>query len=102
MATDASFNGVRVKRLDDEGSSQDVYKNTVSVKAEYDPKGMMVNILVLSPRLKLLPITRRYGPLRGPTSSSCGGLRPRLFLPFGQKKSFSCCFGPFLAIFGVQ
>ena len=32
--------------------------------------------------------TRRYSTLRGPTSSSCGGLRPRLFLP--------------LAIFGVQ
>ena len=47
--------------------------------------------------------TRRYGPLRGPTSSSCGGLRPRLFfLPFGQKKSLLCCFGPFLAFFGVQ
>ena len=30
--------------------------------------------------------TRRYGPLRGPTSSSCEGLRPRLFLPFWQKK----------------
>ena len=24
------------------------------------------------------------------------GLRPRLFLPFGQKKSLLCCFGPFL------
>ena len=48
--------------------------------------------------------TRRYGPLRGPTSSSCGGLRPRprLFLRFGQKKKLLCCFGPFLAIFGVQ
>ena len=31
-----------------------------------------------------------------------GGLRPRLFLPFGQKKRLLCCFGPFLAIFGVQ
>ena len=36
--------------------------------------------------LLLLFLTRRYGPLRGPTSSSCGGLRPRLFFPFGQKK----------------
>lgn len=44
MATDASFSGVRVKRLDDEGSSQDVYKTTVTIKAEYDPKGMMVRI----------------------------------------------------------
>ena len=49
-------------------------------------------------------ITRRYGPLRGPTSSSCGGLRPspEAFLPFGQKESLLCCFGPFLAIFCVQ
>ena len=33
-------------------------------------------------------VTRRYGPLRGPTSSSCRGLWPRLFLPSGagQKK----------------
>ena len=30
------------------------------------------------------PCTKRYGPLRRPTSSSCGGLWPRLFLPFGQ------------------
>ena len=32
--------------------------------------------------------TRGYGLLRGPTSSSCGGLRPRLrlFLLLGQKK----------------
>jgi len=45
MATEASFNGVRVKRLDDEGSSEDVYKHPVTVKAEYDPKGMLVKIL---------------------------------------------------------
>ena len=32
--------------------------------------------------------TRRYSPLRGLTSSSCGGLRPRLFLPFGQKRAY--------------
>ena len=31
--------------------------------------------------------TRRYSPLRGFSSSSCGVLRPRLFLP-GPKKSF--------------
>ena len=40
--------------------------------------------------------TRRYGLLCGPTSSSCGGLRPsakNLFLPFGHKKSLLCCFG---------
>ena len=32
--------------------------------------------------------TRRYGPLRGPTSSSCGGLRPRLFCPLGKERAF--------------
>ena len=47
-------------------------------------------------------LTRRYSSLGGLTSSSCGGLRPRLFLPFGQKKSLLCCFGSFLAIFGIQ
>ena len=37
--------------------------------------------------------TRRYGLLRGPSSSSCGGLRPRFFLPFGQKRAFyTVCF----------
>ena len=46
--------------------------------------------------------TRRYSPLRGLTSSLCGGLWTRLFMPFGQKKSLLCCFGPFLAFFGVQ
>ena len=48
--------------------------------------------------------TRRYGPLRRPTSSSCIGLRPRLrlFLPFGQKKRLLCFFGPFLANVGVR
>ena len=49
-----------------------------------------------------LDYTRRYSPLRGLTSSSCGGLRPRLFLPFGQKKSLLYCFGRFLAFFGLQ
>ena len=46
--------------------------------------------------------TRRYGPLRGPTSRSCGGLRPSAKAFFLPKKSLLCCFGPFLAIFGVQ
>ena len=30
--------------------------------------------------------TRRYGSLPGPTSSSCGGLRPRFFFPSGEKR----------------
>ena len=35
--------------------------------------------------------TRRYGPLRGPTSSSCGGLRPlaeAFFALSGKKRAF--------------
>ena len=49
-------------------------------------------------------ITRRYSPLRGLTSSSCWGLRPlaEAFFALRAKKSLLCCFGPFLAIFGVQ
>ena len=36
-----------------------------------------------------LTTTRRYGPLRGPTSSSCGGLRPRgFFCPPGKKRTY--------------
>ena len=45
--------------------------------------------------------TRRYGPLRRPTSSSCGGLRTSakvFFCPAGKKKKLSCFFGKFLAI----
>ena len=59
----------------------------------------------LLPTKLILRRTRRYGPLRGPTSSSCGGLWPlaeAFFCPSGQKKSLLCCFGPFLAFFGVQ
>ena len=41
--------------------------------------------------------TRRYSPLRRPTSSYCGGLRPRHFLPFEQKKALIMLFWP---IFG--
>ena len=26
--------------------------------------------------VNIIQVTKRYGPLRGPTSSSCGGLRP--------------------------
>lgn len=44
MAMEATFNGVRVRRLDDEGGSKDVYSNPVIVTVEYDPKGMMVKI----------------------------------------------------------
>ena len=36
--------------------------------------------------------TRRYGPLHGPTSSSCGGLRPAAKAFFGQKKELIMLF----------
>ena len=49
---------------------------------------------------KLEDTARYAGLLLAPAESF--GLWPRLFLPFGQKKSLLCCFGPFLAIFGVQ
>ena len=42
-------------------------------------------------------VTRRCGPLRGPSSSSCGGLRrsaEAFFSPSGKKISFYVCFGP--------
>ena len=41
--------------------------------------------------------TRRCGPLRGPSSSSCGGLLPSaeaFFCPSGKKISFYVCFLP--------
>ena len=49
--------------------------------------------------LKTLEDTACYvGLLLAPAEGF--GLRRRLFLPFGQKMGFLCCFGPFLAIFG--
>ena len=50
---------------------------------------------------EILEDTARYAGLL-PTPAKGFGLRPRLFLPFGQKKTLLCCFGPFLAFFGVQ
>ena len=43
--------------------------------------------------------TKRYGPLRGPTSSSCGGLRPsaEAFFALRAKKELIMLFWP---IFG--
>ena len=50
---------------------------------------------------KELEGTARYaGLLLAPAEGF--GLWPRLFLPFGQKNSLLCCFGPFLAFFGLQ
>ena len=42
-------------------------------------------------RIRWLRETRRYGPLCGPTSSSCGGLRPSsegFFCPSGKKRPY--------------
>ena len=42
---------------------------------------------------------------RGPSSSSCGGLRPSasaFFCPSGQKRSFYVCFGQNFGMFGDQ
>ena len=86
------FRGFRVAGIWEHG-------NLVSIKFLQHPPPSGINFVTIS-----IIKTRRYSPLRGLTSSSCGGLRPRprLFLPFGQKKRLLCCFGPFLAIFGVQ
>ena len=42
-------------------------------------------------KLRGIRTTRRYGSLHGPTSSSCGGLRPSaedLFCPSGKKTNY--------------
>ena len=50
--------------------------------------------------MDLLMITRRYGPLREPTSSSCGGLRPlaEVFFALRAKEELIMLFW---AIFGI-
>ena len=47
------------------------------------------------------PPDKNFGPKQVCPAEGFG-LRPRLFLPFGQKKSFLCCFDPFLVFIGVQ
>ena len=63
-----------------------------------EPLGRLKMEFVLLVRLEGIA---RYAGLLLATAEGFG-LRPRLFLPFGQKKSLLCCFGPFLAFFGVQ
>ena len=48
--------------------------------------------------------TRRYGPLRGSTSSSCGELWPlaEAFIALWPKKELIMLFWPIFGIFGVQ
>ena len=51
----------------------------------------------------LLKTTRRCGPLRGPSSSSCGGLRPMPFFALRAKKDlFMSVLAQILVIFGDQ
>ena len=58
----------------------------------------LLQILAISPFQALLEDTARYaGLLLAPAEDF--GLRPRLFLPFRQKRSLLCCFGPFLGGF---
>jgi len=42
--TEVNFRGVRVRRLDDEGGSVDVYDNPVAITAQYAPAGMTVKV----------------------------------------------------------
>ena len=44
-------------------------------------------------------LTNRHGPLRGPTSSSCGGLRPRAFFALRAKKWLIMLFWPIFCNF---
>ena len=50
----------------------------------------------------MITTTRRYGPLRGPTSSSCGGLRPStegFFSPSGKKRAYYAVLAHFWQFF---
>ena len=62
----------------------------------------LLNLDGLFNRIIVLKVTRRYGPLRRPTSSSGRGLWPRLFLPFGQKRAYYAVLAHFWHNFGVQ
>ena len=64
----------------------------------HEALGFVQNIL---PNYTRLEDTARYASLLLAPAEGFG-LRPRLFLPVGQKKNLLCCFGPFLAIVGVQ
>ena len=69
-------------------------------RAVYSAYSVVYSLYILVYRLYSLVFrtTRRYGPLRGPTSSSYGG-----FWPLAKaKKELIMLFWPFLAFFGVQ
>ena len=50
------------------------------------------------------PKTRRYGPLSGPTSSSCRGLQPlaEAYFAFGAQNELIMLFWLIFGNFGVQ
>ena len=58
-------------------------------------------LVLLSDLPQLVKETRRYGPLPGPTSSSCGGLRPsaEAFFTLRAKKELLTLFVPILGHF---
>ena len=70
--------------------------------SEYTFLGKMTFSSLVIILITIVIATRRYGPLCGPTSSSCGGLRPStkvFFGPLGKKKPYYAVlanFRPFL------
>ena len=87
--------------------SQTPHQSSTGLQPPGREEIIMVDRRKLSPKsglaviLNILEDTARYaGLLLAPAEGF--GLRPKICLPFGQKKSLLCCFCPFLAIFGVQ
>ena len=59
------------------------------------------SLTLIMPFVWYVIFTRRYDPLRGPTSSSCGGLQPlaKAFFALSAKKELSMMFWPILGDF---
>ena len=70
------------------------------LKTTYTDRDLFPNTCEIFPII----ITRRYGLLRGPTSSSCGGLWPsaEAFFALWAKKELIMLIWPIFGIFGVQ
>ena len=64
--------GLLVQQLGVEGNRGDWYR-AVEDGALVQLRRRVIKVI------RVITVTRRYDPLRGPTSSSCAGLRPRLF-----------------------
>ena len=60
-----------------------------------------INIVIVKTIVIIITITRRYGQLRGPTSSSCGELRPlaKAFFALRAKKELIMLFWPIFGSF---